>query len=130
MSAFKAFGEALTRVSLGFPFFLRRRPDHRGDRVTFSMESRDRETGEPTFVDWTECLSEADADALARDPRELVHWVRGCLQRLALHEVDEQVLWNGHRIFDPHLEPAERFHMPADTFVSRTPLTGSLEDSE
>jgi hypothetical protein len=36
-------------------------------------------------------------------------WVRGCLQELVLHELDECLAADGRRIFDPHLPPPLMF---------------------
>lgn len=65
-------------------------------QLVVSMRVRDRQTGQPTVVNAREELRGGD------DPSWVRQRVRAILGEILLHEVDEQLLVNGKRVFDPH----------------------------
>ena len=62
----------------------------------------DREDGEETTLWRSTYISPEHHQKLT--PSNLVKIIREMLVYLVLHEVDEQILYNGKRLFDPHTE--------------------------
>jgi hypothetical protein len=73
-----------------------------GFRVLACIRIIDREDGEETTLWRSTYISPEHHKKLT--PSNLVKIVREMLIYLVLHEVDEQILYDGKRLFDPHTE--------------------------
>lgn len=77
--------------------------EDRGSTIGVYMTVACRETGRPIALDINVSVPPRDWSA----PREQV--IRDAIRTAVLHEVDESITKNGHRVFDPHFQ-----HFPDD----------------
>lgn len=93
----RAAASVLARVDLsGFPVPITFR--HAGGSVGVRMPVADRQTGRPREV---EVGYVADLEVWS-DPERALRSLRGVIQKLLLHELDECLRYDGRLPFDPH----------------------------
>lgn len=101
--------ELVSRIEFrNAPFPIRLRVDHHdgfGKRLVVVLEVKERETGQPHQVEHT--LSWFDEDPLfphLSTQAYQLHHIRRLVSAAIIHEVEETLLFDGGRIFDPHRE--------------------------
>jgi len=96
-------GDLLSRVHLGPPFDLRveRSVRYPGIDLVLTLQTFDRDTGEPTTVKRVVPVDQPAADRM-HDESHVLHWLLSEFTKLARHEIEEQLYLDGCRIFDPH----------------------------
>lgn len=95
----------LERIRLGRPFHMDvYRPPYAAIEcidVRLELETLERDTEKPNRVKHLDTIDWHVAHAL-KDDFAVLHWVRARLRFLTAHEVDEQLYFDGDRVFDPH----------------------------